>query len=111
MKSLLVSLGGDVPDELRSWVRQGSTSVEIATGPDAAHSVDQSIERIVVWSNRDGSMPRGIDALEPKRVFYVSPARGHAPSGLARDQVFVWPDDKDRLRTVLTVRKVTLKAR
>lgn len=103
MKSLLVSLAGRVPDELREWLRQGSTSIEIATGPDAAHAVDTSVERIVVWSDVDGTLPRGIDSLEPRRVFFVSATRGRAPRSLGPDQIFVWPDDRDKLRTILTV--------
>lgn len=103
MRSLLVSLGGTVPNELREWVRLGSTSVEIATGPDAAHAVDTSIERVVLWSDIDGVLPRGVDTIEPRRIFYVSPARGHEPAGLTPDQVFRWPADRDKLRTILTV--------
>lgn len=103
MKSLLVSVAGTVPNELRDWIRQGSTSVEIATGPDAAHAVDASVERIVVWSDADGTLPRGVDTLEPRRVFYVSPTRGQQPRGLQADQIFRWPDDRDKLRTILTV--------
>ncbi len=103
MKSLLVSLAGTVPNELREWVRQGSTSVEIATGPDAAHAVDLSVDRIVVWSDADGTLPRGVDTLEPRRVFYVSSKRDARPRGLGRDQTFLWPDDRDKLRMILTV--------
>ena len=103
MKSLLVSLVGTVPNELLEWVRAGSTSVEVATGPDAARAVDQSVERIVVWSDRDGALPRGVETLEPRRLFYVSLARDFRPPGAEPERVFVWPDDKDKLRMVLTV--------
>jgi hypothetical protein len=117
MKSVLVTAAGATPPaELREWLEQGSTSVDVITSSELNTFVSAEalgVDRIVFWtsdSNKDvqtlattyASAQTG--AAKPTDVLYVSTrTAGPPPGGVGSDQTFMWPDDNDKLRLILTV--------
>jgi hypothetical protein len=107
MKTLLIS-GGEtpLPDPLRDVITRGSTSVEQRRAADlpAGASLPDA-DRIVFWST--GSDPalrqlasRYAQAEQAERreaIVFVTTTTDAGVAGLSNTEVFVWPQDQDRL--------------
>jgi hypothetical protein len=107
MKTLLIS-GGEtpIPEALRTVITRGSTSVEQRRAADlSTGSPMPDADRIVFWST--GSEP-GLRQLvseyakaehveHREAIVYVTTKPGDSVAGLSNTEVFVWPQDQDRL--------------
>ncbi len=116
MKSLLVIDGEKPPEELREWLTQGSTSVDAVTTHELSTYVSTEafgVDRVVFWAGAGDpdvstlattyTLAEG-DRTHRPDVLYVSSTRGaRPPEDVAADHAFTWPDDKEKLHTILAV--------
>ena len=111
MKTVLITDGTTVPEELRDIIRKGSTSLdEFSAGGRVAASQTASdlplrvAERVVFWTSTqdDGVLSHAActaaAAPRPGAIFFVPADRGQAIAGLSDRDLFVWPRDEDRRR-------------
>lgn len=115
MKTLLVSANRDVPPELCDWLKQGSTSLDSVSAAELSGHVAAEalgVDRLVFWAGAGdadvntlaAAYATGATEDERTDVLYIDAGNSRArPSGLSDDQMFRWPEDKDKLQLVLTV--------
>ena len=107
MKTLLISGGGTpLPETLRDLITRGSTSVEQrrAAEVEAAGPMPDA-DRIVFWS--PGSDPaltqlarqyaKAERAEHRETIVFVTTKPDAGVAGLPNTEIFVWPQDQDRL--------------
>ena len=106
MRTVVIRGGGELPADLRELIARGSTSVEERTAAGLEGSPEIEADRILFWSQ--GDEPEVRKAAEVyaererrgggERVLFVSDAAGSpALARFSPDEVFVWPQDEDRL--------------
>jgi hypothetical protein len=107
MKTLVISAGdGPLPETLRDMITRGSTSVEQRRAADLLPGAPMpAADRIVFWST--GADPglrqlairyaRAEQAEGREAIVFVTTTPGEAVAGLSKTEVFVWPQDQDRL--------------
>jgi hypothetical protein len=105
VKTLLIR-GGDapLPDAVREVIARGSTSLEERTISEVETASSMAdADRIVFWSGGDeatralAARCASAERSEDREVVFVTPDGAGSLSGLAREQVFEWPRDEDRL--------------
>ena len=107
MKTLVVS-SARVPDDLRDILERGSTTIDSLDAGDATPDAIGRLapDRVVFWHvPGDDELERVANAMarnDPGEattsLVFVSAAPPGTGQWLAPDQVFVWPNDEDRLR-------------
>lgn len=112
MKTLLVSGSEPAPAELRAIVAQGSTSLDEVSAADLATYVSRrglGVDRIVFWAPAGDQRVRSLAlnyataAGDERRqtIVYITPEpREPKLDGMTRDEMFFWPRDADKLRTI-----------
>jgi hypothetical protein len=107
MKTLVIT-GGDapLPSDLDEVIRRGSTIVERRRASDVAPSAGPfDADRVVFWSSApDASMRRLVGRLaraearvQKETIVFITSAPGDVFAGISPTEIFVWPQDKDRL--------------
>ena len=107
MKTLLISEGQTQPPApLVDVISRGSTSVEHHRAADLVREARlPDADRIVFWSTRaDGHIQqlatrycKAERAEHREAIVYVTTTPGDTTAGLPNTEVFVWPQDQDRL--------------
>jgi hypothetical protein len=107
MKTLLISGGvTPLPDTLRDVITRGSTAVEQRRATDLAPGASMpDADRIVFWTT--GSDPalrqlasryaKAEQAERREKIVFVTTQPGDRVPGLSTTEIFVWPQDQDRL--------------
>ena len=106
MRTLLIAGADPVPPRLRELVDRGSTSVRELRSVDPSAALSSDFDRVVIWAARGDTALQSLaqrygqqEAAERREmVVFVTtdPAEATAVS-LAANEVYVWPQDEDRL--------------
>ena len=107
MKTLVITAGETpLPPELEDMIKRGSTAVERRRAgelPPAAALPD--VDRVVFWSSGTDAAIRQLavryaaaEARSRKEtIVFVTTTAGERIAGVSDLEIFVWPQDKDRL--------------
>jgi hypothetical protein len=107
MKTLVITAGdAPLPPELEDVITRGSTAVERRRAgelPPAAALPE--VDRVVFWSPRSdaavrqiaGRYARAEDKSRKEAIVFVTTTAGERIAGVSETELFVWPEDKDRL--------------
>jgi hypothetical protein len=112
MRTLLVTGKDPAPDALRNLVRRGSTSLDEVSASDLSTFVSREgfgVDRLVFWAGRADHDVRSLalnyataegDARQ-QRIVFVTPDPGEPIfDGMTREEMFIWPRDKEKLKII-----------
>jgi hypothetical protein len=107
MKTVVITTGdARLPPELEDVINRGSTTVDRHSASDFAPTLrPPKADRIVFWSAAPDPTIRQLatgyaqaEARAHKEMLvYVTAVPGDTIAGVAPSELFVWPQDKDRL--------------
>ena len=107
MKTLVITAGNiSLPAELEQVIARGSTSIEHRQAADIAPAGTMpEADRVVFWSAKpDGAIrqlaSRYVKAesrLRKEVIVFVTGTPGDTVAGLPATELFLWPQDKERL--------------
>lgn len=105
MKTLLISGGTPLPAAIRETIERGSTSLIEKRAGDVDPETALDVDRVVFWAtNGDDELrtlaercARAERRERREALVFVTPDDHPKVSGLAANEVFVWPRDEDRL--------------
>jgi hypothetical protein len=106
MKTLLITGAVPLPERLREVITRGSTEVDQRRATDVAPAgALPDADRVVFWSTGADAGLRHLasryanaERAERKEVIvFVTTTAGERIPGLSDTEVFLWPEDEDRL--------------
>jgi hypothetical protein len=108
MRTVIVTGDEGLPEELEEIIARGSTSTRVQAAPDVPTDMPAGLDRIVFWERAPDDAVRrvaerwcGTAHCDAKpRVSFISAGAAGAPRGIAPDDWFVWPRDKEKLMLV-----------
>jgi hypothetical protein len=108
MKTVLITAGAPVPQQLRELIERGSTSYDERRASDVEAAPPLDVDRIVFWvGGADPDVSRLVEryvrtesAERREMIVFVSarPIAAKAAPGLPPSEAYVWPRDEDRLK-------------
>ena len=105
MRTLVITAGETpLPAELDEVIRRGSTAVDRQQVSDLSGETPDA-DRVVFWSPSGDERIRQVAArfaraearARREAIVFITSAPGDAVAGLSPAELFVWPQDKDRL--------------
>lgn len=107
MRTLVITAGdAPLPPDLDEVIRRGSTTVERRRASDVPpDAVSFDADRVVFWSSVPdasirqlaGRFARAEAKLHKEAIVFITSAPVDALAGMSPAELFVWPQDKDRL--------------
>ena len=107
MKTLVITAGdAPLPSDLDEVIRRGSTTVERRRASDVPPDGGPfDADRVVFWSAAPDAGIRQLAArcaraeakLHKEAIVFITSTPGDAFAGMSPTELFVWPQDKDRL--------------
>ncbi len=107
MKTLVITAGETpLPPELEDVITRGSTAIERRrAGELPAAGALPDVDRVVFWSSGPDAAVRQLArryaraeaASRKETIVFVTATPGERIAEVAETEVFVWPQDKDRL--------------
>jgi DICT domain-containing protein len=107
MKTLVITAGDTpLPSDLDEVITRGSTAVEHRRTSDLSRAAGTpDADRVVFWSSAPdaairqlaGRYARAEARARKEAIVFVTTTPGETVAGVSPTELFVWPQDKDRL--------------